>query len=177
MKILLLFGSPNLNGSSRILADNFIQGAKEAGHSVSMLDIAHANIHPCTGCLHCGYEGPCIQKDDMKQIRKQILDTDMIVFVSPLYYYGFSAQLKILIDRFCSFNTSIHQKHLKSALLSVAWNADNWTFDALESHYKTLVRYLNLDDQGMILGYGCGTPSMTSRSIYPKQAYQLGRNL
>ena len=177
MKILLLFGSPNLNGSSRILADNFIQGAKEAGHSVSMLDIAHANIHPCTGCLHCGYEGPCIQKDDMKQIRKQILDTDMIVFVSPLYYYGFSAQLKILIDRFCSFNTSIHQKHLKSALLSVAWNADNWTFDALESHYKTLVRYLNLDDQGMILGYGCGAPSMTSHSIYPKQAYQLGRNL
>lgn len=125
MKILLLFGSPNLNGSSRILADNFIQGTKEAGHSVSMLDIAHANIHPCTGCLHCGYEGPCIQKDDMKQIRKQILDTDMIVFVSPLYYYGFSAQLKILIDRFCSFNTSIHQKHLKSVLLSVAWNADN----------------------------------------------------
>lgn len=125
MKILLLFGSPNLNGSSRILADNFIQGAKEAGHSVSMLDIAHANIHPCTGYLHCGYEGPCIQKDDMKQIRKQILDTDMIVFVSPLYYYGFSAQLKILIDRFCSFNTSIHQKHLKSVLLSVAWNADN----------------------------------------------------
>lgn len=177
MKVLLLFGSPNLNGSSRILADNFIQGAKEAGHSVSMLDIAHANIHPCTGCLHCGYEGPCIQKDDMKQIRKQILDTDMIVFVSPLYYYGFSAQLKILIDRFCSFNTSIHQKHLKSALLSVAWNADNWTFDALESHYKTLVRYLNLDDQGMILGYGCGIPSMTSHSIYPKQAYQLGRNL
>ena len=177
MKILLLFGSPNLNGSSRILADNFIQGAKEAGHSVSMLDIAHANIHPCTGCLHCGYEGPCIQKDDMKQIRKQILDTDMIVFVSPLYYYGFSAQLKILIDRFCSFNTSIHQKRLKSALLSVAWNADNWTFDALESHYKTLVRYLNLDDQGMILGYGCGKPSMTSHSIYPKQAYQLGRNL
>lgn len=109
MKILLLFGSPNLNGSSRILADNFIQGAKEAGHSVSMLDMAHANIHPCTGCLHCGYEGPCIQKDDMKQIRKQILDTDMIVFVSPLYYYGFSAQLKILIDRFCSFNTSIHK--------------------------------------------------------------------
>ena len=177
MKILLLFGSPNLNGSSRILADNFIQGAKEAGHSVSMLDMAHANIHPCTGCLHCGYEDPCIQKDDMKQIRKQILDTDMIVFVSPLYYYGFSAQLKILIDRFCSFNTSIHQKHLKSALLSVAWNAYNWTFDALESHYKTLVRYLNLDDQGMILCYGCRIPYMTSHSIYPKQAYQLGRNL
>ena len=177
MKILLLFGSPNHNGSSRILTDNFIQGAKEAGHSVSMLDIAHANIHPCTGCLHCGYEGPCIQKDDMKQIRKQILDTDMIVFVSPLYYYGFSAQLKILIDRFCSFNTNIHQKHLKSALLSVAWNADNWTFDALESHYKTLVRYLNLDDQGMILGYGCGTPSMTLRSPFMEKAYQLGKSI
>lgn len=101
----------------------------------------------------------------------------MLVFVSPLYYYGMSAQLKTLIDRFCAFNTSINQKHLKSALLSVAWNSDDWTFDALKSHYETLVCYLNLNDQGMILGYGCGTPTMTKHSIYPEKAYQLGRNL
>lgn len=177
MKVLVLFGIPNFNGSSRIISDNFIKGAKEAGHFVQMVDIAHANIHPCTGCIHCGYQGPCIQKDEMEIIRKQILEADMLVFVSPLYYYGMSAQLKTLIDRFYAFNTSINQKHLKSALLSVAWNSDDWTFDALKSHYETLVCYLNLNDQGMILGYGCGTPTMTKHSIYPEKAYQLGRNL
>ena len=60
---------------------------------------------------------------------------------------------------------------------SAAWNADSWTFEALEAHYRTLVRYLDLDDQGTVLGGGCGTLSMTKRSRYPKLAYELGRRL
>ena len=101
----------------------------------------------------------------------------MMVFVTPLYYYGMSAQLKTLIDRFCAFNSSIQRKGMRSALLTAAWNSDSWTFDALEAHYKTLVRYLNLKDMGMVLGKGCGTPSMTRQSKYPKQAYELGKKL
>lgn len=106
-----------------------------------------------------------------------ILEADMLVFATPLYYYGMSAQLKALIDRFCSFNGSIQRKHMHSALLAVAWNSDDWTFEALESHYHTLVRYLNFRDQGMILGKGCGTPSMTQHSNYLVMAYQLGKGL
>lgn len=177
MKIVILKGSPNKNGSSNLLAESFAQGAKEAGHSVEVVDTAHANIHSCTGCIHCGYEGPCVQKDDVEMIRKKILSADMMVFVTPLYYYGMSAQLKNMIDRFCAFNGSIQRKHMKSALLTVAWNSDDWTFDALEAHYKTLVRYLNLEDMGRVLGYGCGTPSMTQHSQYLKQAYILGNRL
>lgn len=112
--------------------------------------------------------------------RKIIIRTnsaDMLVFATPLYYYGMAAQLKKVVDRFCSFNGSLQSKHMKSALLAVAWNSDNWTFDALESHYKTLVRYLNLKDQGMTLGRGCGTPGMTSRSIYMSKARQFGKSL
>ena len=153
MKIVVLEGSPNKNGSTHLLADCFRQGAEEAGHSVEIIDTAHADIYPCTGCIHCGYEGPCVQKDDVESIRKKILDADMMVFATPLYYYGMSA------------------------LLTVAWNSDNWTFEALEAHYKTLVRYLNLTDMGMVLGYGCGSPSMTKHSEYPQQAYHLGNRL
>lgn len=177
MKIVVLEGSPNKNGSSNLLAERFICGAKEAGHSVDVIDAAHANIRPCIGCIHCGYEGPCSQNDDMNEIRQKILGSDMIVFVTPLYYYGMSAQLKILIDRFCAFNSSIQRKQMKSALLAAAWNGDNWTFEALEAHYKTLVRYLNLKDQGMVLGKGCGTPSMTKSSVYPDKAYELGKKI
>ena len=177
MKIILLEGSPNRHGSSNMLAEQFKRGAEETGHSVEIIDTAHADIHPCTGCIHCGYEGPCVQKDDVENIRKKILDADMLVFVTPLYYYGMSAQLKTMIDRFCAFNSSIQRKHMKSALLTAAWNSDDWTFEALEAHYKTLVRYLNLKDAGMVLGYGCGTPAMTERSIFPQQAYSLGKGL
>ena len=175
MKIVVLGGSPNKKGSTHILADCFRQGAEEAGHAVEMIDIAHADIHPCIGCIHCGYEGPCVQKDDVEAIREKILDADMLVFATPLYYYGMSAQLKTVVDRFCAYNSSITGKHMKSALLTVAWNSDDWTFDALESHYKTLVRYLDFQDQGMVLGRGCGSPSMTRHSRYPKLAYELGR--
>lgn len=177
MKIVLLEGSPNRNGSSNLLADCFRQGAEEAGHTVEVIDAAHAAIHPCTGCIHCGYEGPCVQKDDMEAIRPRILAADMLVFVTPLYYYGMSAQLKTLVDRFCAFNSSLQRGHKKSALLAAAWNDDSWTFEALEAHYKTLVRYLNLEDQGMVLGAGGGTPSMTQHSKYPQQAYLLGNRL
>ena len=177
MKIILLEGSPNKNGSSNLLADCFRRGAEEAGHRVEIVDAAHANIHPCTGCIHCGYEGPCVQKDDVEVIRQEILTSHMLVFVTPLYYYGMSAQLKTMIDRFCAFNSSLQRKHMKSALLAAAWNSDDWTFEALEAHYKTLVRYLNLTDMGMVLGYGCGTPSMTQHSPYPQQAYSLGNRL
>lgn len=170
-------GSPNKKGSTSILAESFAKGAVEAGHKVERFDLAKMNIHPCIGCVACGYEGPCVQKDDNQQIREAILGADMVVFATPLYYYGMSAQLKIVVDRFCAYNSSLHGKHMKSALLTVAWNADNWTFEALEAHYKTLVRYCGFKDQGMVLGYGCGSPDMTKRSPYVEEAYQMGKNL
>lgn len=177
MKIIVLMGSPNRSGSTAILAESFAKGAKEAGHSVEIIDVCHADIHPCIGCVRCGYEGPCVQKDDVEKIRKALLSSDMVVFATPLYYYGMSAQLKTVVDRFCAYNSSLNSRHLKSALLTVAWNADDWTFDALEAHYKTLVRYINFKDMGMVLGYGCGSPSSTKRSRYVLDAYQLGKSL
>ena len=177
MNIVILQGSPNLKGSTSILAENFTMGAEEAGHKVKRLDLSKMNIKPCTGCVACGYEGPCVQKDDNEILKKEILGADMIVFATPLYYYGMSAQLKIAVDRFCSYNSSLHAKHMRSALLAVAWNADDWTFDALSAHYKTLVRYCNFNDQGMVLGYGCGTPGMTKRSRAVRDAYELGKQI
>ena len=177
MKILVLQGSPNTKGSTSLLVSEFTRGAKEAGHNVEVVDVANLDIAPCTGCVACGYEGPCAQSDDMDAVRAKILDSGMLVFATPLYYYGMTAQLKTVIDRFCSANSRITGKHLKSALLTVAWNANDWTFDALEAHYDTLVRYLSLRDCGRVLGYGCGTTGMTKRSQFPGEAYRLGRSL
>lgn len=177
MKIIVLFGSPNADGSTKIITDSFVKGATESGHDCEILDVCKMNVHPCIGCVACGYEGPCVQTDDVEIIREKLLAADMVVFSTPLYYYGMTAQLKIVVDRFCAYNGSLNSKHLKSALLAVAWNSSDWTFDALESHYKTLVRYINFEDKGMILGYGCGTPGMTRSSQYVKEAYDLGKSI
>lgn len=177
MKIVVLMGSPNANGSTRLITNSFEKGAKESGHEVFCYDVAKMNINSCQGCIACGYNGPCVQKDDMEKLRKEILSADMLVFATPLYYYGFSAQLKTVIDRFCAINGDVQRKKMKSALLAVAWNSDDWTFEALTNHYKTLVKYLNFKDCGMILGRGCGTPNMTAHSKYLEEAYKLGKNL
>ena len=177
MKIVVLEGSPNKHGSSNLLADQFIRGAEEAGHTVEIIDAAHADLHPCTGCIYCGYEGPCVQKDDMEQFRKQILNADMMVFVTPLYYFGMSAQLKMVIDRFYSFNGDLMTKQLQSALIVAVWDDKYWTMKDISAHYETLCHYLNFKDRGQILGKGCGTVSMTEDTIFPKQAYELGKSL
>jgi hypothetical protein len=82
-----------------------------------------------------------------------------------------------VIDRFCFFNSSLHRKHLKKCLINAAWNSDHGTFEVLAAHYKTLVKYCDFEDCGMVLGSGCGTPRMTSYSQYIKEAYDLGKSL
>ena len=177
MKILVIESSPHKHGSSNLLAAEFMRGAEEAGHQVSVFDAGHADLHPCKGCDACGMSGACVQKDDMADLRKYILDADMVVFVTPLYYFGMSAQLKMVIDRCYSFNGQLASRHLKSALIAAAWDSNDWTMGSLANHYQTLCKYLNLKDQGMILGVGCGTVSMTKRSSFPQSAYEFGKKL
>ena len=177
MRILVIESSPHKNGSSNLLAENFMRGVKEAGHLVTVFDAAYANLHPCLGCDACGMSGSCCQNDDMADLKKQILQSDMVVFVTPLYYFGMSTQLKTVIDRFYSFNGELSTRGLKTVLIVAAWDSRDWIMQDISSHYKTLCRYLNFKDQGMILGFGCGTVSMTKRSIYPQKAYELGKSI
>lgn len=177
MKIPPLMGSPNPKGSTFLLADAFRQGAEGSGHEVHMIDVAQARVPPCGGCVACGYDGPCAKRDGMARIGAAILKADLLVPATPLYSYGMSAQRKTVIRRFCALNGRIQRKRMKSALLSAAWNADGWTFDALAAHSHAPVRYWNIQNQGMVLGKGRGTPSMARASPYPEQVRQLGQNL
>lgn len=177
MKILVIESSPHKRGSSNLLADHFIRGAEESGHQVTVFDAGHADLHPCLGCEACGMSGPCCRKDDMEGLRQQILSSDMVVFVTPLYYFGMSAQLKMVIDRFYSFNGELIAKGLKTALIVAAWDENDWTMKDISAHYETLCQYLRFKDQGQILGTGCGTVSMTRNTRFPELAYEFGKSL
>ena len=177
MRILMIESSPHKHGSSNYLAERFMEGAQEAGHQVEVFDAARANLHPCLGCGACGMAGPCVQQDDMVKLKELLLRTDMAVLVTPLYYFGMSAQLKTVVDRFYSFTGQLASRRLKTVLIAAAWNSDNWTMEDLTNHYRTLCRYMNFQDQGMILGTGCGTVSMTKSSKFPEKAYAMGKSL
>lgn len=177
MNIVLIKGSPHRKGSSNMLAEQFAKGAQEAGHTIIEMDAAHMNIHPCLSCESCHMDGPCAQKDDMRQIRDALLSADMAVFVTPVYYFGMSAQLKMVIDRFYSYTMKLSAKHLKTALIAAAWDRGDDVMPYLAEHYKKLCRYMNFTDCGMILGTGCGTLSMTRNSPHMTDAWQLGKSL
>jgi multimeric flavodoxin WrbA len=178
VKILILKSSGNKKGSSNMLADEFIRGARESGHTVTEYDVFRADIRPCIGCGHCGMDGACVQKDDYETTLKgMIKETDMIVFAMPVYYYNWPAQLKAVVDRFYSYTTELARMKKKTALVSAAWDDSDTVFAVVEAYYRQLCDYMDFRDQGVILGRGCGTPAMTKRSRYMKEAYELGRKI
>lgn len=177
MKIVVLEGSPHKNGSSNMLAQQFIKGAQESGHTVTVLDTAHMDMHPCLGCGHCGMNGECVHKDDNTTVRDELLSADMAVFVTPIYYFGMSAQLKIVIDRFYSYTMKLTDRHLKTAFISAAWNSDEETSSYTKAHYQKICSYMNFKDQGMVIGTGCGSVSMTKGTSFMDKAYQLGKSI
>ena len=176
MKITVITGSPHEAGTSALLADKFIEGAKSAGHDVFRFNSAFEEVHPCVGCDRCGMNGPCIYKDSMNKLNSELLTSDLVAFVTPLYYYGMSAQIKTVIDRFYANNSRLHENK-KAILMATAYNSSDWTFNALTEHYKTLVRYMGWEDAGMVLARGCGVRSDIERTDFPNQAYKLGLNL
>ena len=84
MNILLLTGSPHVNGASNTLASSFEKGAGEVGHLVSRFDAAKANLHPCIGCNIRQGERECVQKDDGAILREKVLNADALVFVEVI---------------------------------------------------------------------------------------------
>ena len=176
MKILVLTGSPRKNGNSATLADHFIKGAKEAGHEVVRFDAAFKKVHPCIACNSCGMNGPCVFKDDFEFVRKHIVEADCVVFATPMYYFGISAQLKAVIDRFYAINGSIHVPK-KAVLLMTYANTAASEAVPIQSHYEVLLKYLGWTDAGQIIAPGVWPAGAIRHTPFPEQAYRLGKSI
>lgn len=176
MKIIVLAGSPHKKGTSNTLVEEFTKGAQERGKEVEIIDLAHTSIHPCMGCDACGMNGDCIQKDSGNEILNKILNSDAIVFASPVYYYNVCAQLKMMIDRFYAKTMKITNKNLKAAVIMTAWNNNDWTYDAIDKYFDILFNYMHFKDSGRIYGKGC-TSAHTIPNKYLEEAYNLGKNI
>ncbi|MFX1570907.1 MAG: flavodoxin family protein [Promethearchaeota archaeon] len=176
MKILILTGSPHKNGSSNTLVKEFIKGAKESGHDIEVYDVAKGNIHPCLGCDNCGMDGDCVQQDDGNMVLQKILKAECLVFATPVYYFGMSAQLKTMIDRFYARTMEITRKRLKAVVITTAWNDDNIVMKAIELHFRTIFDYMHFENKGMLFARGSGTVNLIP-SRYYIEAYNLGASL
>lgn len=177
MEIVVLTGSPRRNGNTNHLAGQFINGAKEAGHEVYRFDCAQRKVSSCIACNRCGMNGRCIFNDDFDELRPHLVAADMVVFATPMYYFGFSSQLKAVIDRFYALNGQIKGSEKRSVLLMAYADTAPEEAEPMISHYHTLLRYLGWKDCGIVVAAGMWPAGAVNGPKYSRMAYELGRKL
>ena len=101
-KVLILAGSPRKGGNSDLLCDEFARGAEEAGHKVEKIYVQEQKIGFCRACYGCRGTGSCVQRDDMAPLLDKMVEADVIVLATPVYFYSMDAQLKALRSAFHS---------------------------------------------------------------------------
>ena len=101
MHILIILGSPRKNGNSETLAQAVAGGILQHPHAtLEFIRLNDLHISPCQGCGGCNKTSTCVIDDDMTPLYEKVDACDQLILVSPIYFYGLSAQCKIFIDRF-----------------------------------------------------------------------------
>ena len=178
MKITVITGSPRKNGTSNYLADEFIRGAKEKGHEIYRFDSAHSDVKNCLGCNACAMGSkPCIHKDDFVELREHLLDSDVIAFVTPIYYFEMTSTIKKVVDRFYGIDPILREKKNKAVLISVQHSPVAKVKDVLNNNYQAILNWLNIENTGIINAIGVESVEQLKTTPYPQMAYDMGKNI
>ena len=158
-KILILNGSPRANGNTAALIDAFTEGAQSAGHTITRFDLRGMKVNGCLGCCGGGKDpqSPCVQRDDMAKIYPAYQEADLVVFASPLYYWGFSGQLKCAIDRLfavAELDPQYRNPIKSAALLMAAEDTYDNTFEPVLFYFQSVLRNLGWTDCGHVCAGG-----------------------
>ena len=177
MNILILSGSPRKGGNTELLVDAFVKGASQK-HHVEVVSVHDYKVNPCMGCNACfkNKNNACIQKDDMPLIYEKMAVADMLVIASPVYFYGLSAQLKAVIDRFHNpIRDTYHIK--KTALLLVGAASLPELFDGILAQYRLCLNFFKLEDAGRVLVRGVKDKGDIQNTEAIQKANELGLNI
>lgn len=150
MKIAILNGSPRKQ-NTEAMVNAFAEGTKEAGHEVEILHVGKMKIAGCLGCEYCHGkgEGKCIQKDDMEKLMPAYLESDMIVFASPIYYFSMTAQLEAALQRVYCIG-----KPAKAAKAALLLSSASGAYDAAITQYKAFTGFTGIEDMGVCTATG-----------------------
>ena len=179
MNILVVYGSPHKYGTTRCLAEAFLAGVDPCAHTIDAVWLGEKKVAPCLGCEYCkSHDGSCIHGDDMPQLLQKVLEADLMVFVSPIYYFGFSAQMKAFIDRFYAVNGQLRvQTGKKAILLCAGGGKEEWIPNGILENYHIMLRYLHWESLGHICALSCHGKEQLAGTAYPDMARKLGESL
>ena len=98
-QVLVISTSLRHPSNSHLLAQQFAQGARNAGHQVELISLRGKDLRFCSGCMACLKEPRCVIQDDANAIVEKMGAAQVICFATPVYYYEMSGQMKTLLDR------------------------------------------------------------------------------
>ena len=173
-KVLIISSSPRRGGNSDTLCDQFMQGAADAGHAVRKIFLRDKHVNYCVGCGVCTTGKPCPQKDDAAEIIEAMLDADVIVMATPVYFYSVSAQLKTLIDRCCARYTEITNKEFYFIIAAAEDNKAMMerTIDGFRGFLDCLE---GPQEKGTVYGIGAWKVGEIKDTPYMQEAYNMGK--
>ena len=177
-KVLILSGSPRKGGNSDILCDEFMRGAIDAGNEVEKIRVTEKKIAPCTGCYFCRKSGGrCALNDDMAEVLQKIIDCDVLVLSSPVYFYSVCAQLKAVIDRTVARWTEIANKDLY--YIATAAEEDEDTLDITLSCFHGFAMCIDgYEEKGTLYGKGVAEKGdVLNRPELITIAYEMGNSV
>lgn len=177
-KVLVLAGSPHKNGNSSILSDEFIRGATESGHESEKIYIKDQSIQPCLGCNTCqDINGQCIQKDGMQAIYEKLMQADVIVFASPVYFYSWTAQMKTILDRTYALEPKLQNKTFY--LISAGAAPEEKYMENMTHSFKLYASCFRAGGNGIggyLYGLNVSNPGDVKNTDVMKRAYEMGKN-
>lgn len=175
--VLILSGSPRKEGNSDLLCDEFICGAKESGNKVTKINVANKKISPCCACYFCReHGGECTYRDDMAEILQAMIDADVLVLASPVYFYSINAQLKAVIDRTVARWLEVKNKEFYYVM--TAADEDKSSMDTTLACLRGYAACVNgAKEMGVIYGTGVYEKGEIRNKAAMTEAYEMGKNI
>lgn len=175
-KVLILSGSPRKGGNSDLLCDEFMRGALDAGHQVEKIRVQEKKVGYCLGCYACANTGVCAIKDDMAEIMQKMIDCDVLVLASPVYFYSIDAQLKAVIDRTVCRWTEVKNKEMYYIMTAADGERSSMeTTLACFRGYADCVE--GAVERGIIYGTGVYQAGEVKDKDVMREAYEMGKTV
>ena len=176
--VLVISTSLRAKSNSDILAEQLIAGANDAGHEVEYISLKGKEIKFCIGCLACQKTQKCVQKDDAVEIAEKVKNAVTLVFVTPIYYYEMSGQMKTLLDRLNPLYSSDYKFRRIYMLAVAAENEDYVPEKAVSGLQGWIDCFEKAEFAGSLFCGGINAPGEAGKKdVKQNEAYEFGKSI
>ncbi|PVX24859.1 MAG: hypothetical protein CW691_06245 [Candidatus Bathyarchaeum sp.] len=174
MKILALIGSPRKLGNTDVLVEQILQGAQTKGHTAKKLYLYDYTISVCSDCRSCKKgDYVCCIKDEMQQIYPLMEEADVIVFGTPVYWYGPTAKMKMLLDRMRPFVENKLLRGKRAVVVAPSAEGTKACGPLLEM-FRLSFEYLGIRFVGSVLGKAYDKGEVLKNKKEMARAFEFG---